>query len=96
MYQSVRKVNDYLFDKRREVNSFLNELFDSGQIDSMTAGQIKNAFLSRNKTDITFTDFAKKLIKELKAANKLGNASVYQQALDFTQKHSGSSIHHEQ
>lgn len=93
LYESVGKVNEYLLKKRLEVNSFLNDLLESGKIEAMTASQIKKAFLNRSKNNLSFTEFAEKLIRDLKKSGKLGNASVYQQALDFAKKHFHGPIH---
>lgn len=92
LYKSIPRVNDYLVGKRKELNSFISDLLESGQIESMTATQIKKAFRERNKHAISFNAYAKKLIREFKKTNKLGNASVYQQALDFTEKHTSGEI----
>jgi len=92
-YESIQRVNDYLLNKRRDVNSFIRELLDSGQINTMTASQIKRAYLNQDKNEVSFNEFSKKLIQNLKKVNKLGNASVYQQALNFIENNSTGDIH---
>ncbi len=92
-YKSIQQVNDYLLDKRRDVNSFINKLLEADQIDFMTASQLKKAYLDQNKSNITFSEFARNLIQEFKKTDKLGNASVYQQALDFAEKQTNGDIH---
>lgn len=93
LYKSIQQVNDYLVDKRKDVNSFINDLLESGQIEFMTASQVKKAYLDRNKNNISFNEFTNKLILEFKKTHKLGNASVYQQALDFIAKNINGDVY---
>jgi len=93
LYDNIGKVNGYLLKKRLDVNSFINKLMEDGNIEALTASQIKKLYQNRNKNNQSFTQFAEKLIQDLKNAGKLGNASVYQQALDFAEKHHFGSIH---
>ncbi len=59
----------------------------------MTASQIKKSYMARNKGATTFNSFTEKLILGFKNANKLGNASVYRQALNFIKNNSTDPVH---
>jgi integrase len=93
LYESVRKVNEYILSKRRAVNSFITELFEMGGIDSMTASDIKKAYMNQSDKAASFTDYTNILISNMKKAKQFGNASVYNQALVFVTKHSSEEVY---
>jgi site-specific recombinase XerD len=85
-YKELDRVNDYLTRKKLEAKSVIRDLYDVGDAEYLTAKEIKHRIL--NKSNITtFEDFTKKLVAEYKKANRLGNATVYQMAINFVKKH---------
>jgi integrase len=82
LYDDIRHLNAYIQKKKTEVNTFINDLYDSGNIEGMTAKDIKNAFLLKSD-NFSFQDYTNKLIKEMESSGRYGNAMSYKQALSF-------------
>ena len=85
IYRDINRVNDYLIRKKLKARRLITELYDEGRADYLTVQQIK-AMLINKSENVTFKLFTEKIIKELKAANRLGNATAYQTALNFVLK----------
>jgi len=85
-YENLSRVNDYLTRKKLEAKSVINDIYETGEAEYITVQAIRDRIL--NKTDnSTFESFTKKLVAEFKKANRLGNATVYQMAINFIKKH---------
>lgn len=85
IYRDINRVNDYLLSQKLKARRLITELYDEGRADYLTVQQIK-AMLINKSENVTFKLFTEKIIKELKAANRLGNATAYQTALNFVLK----------
>ena len=71
-----------MLKRKVEAKTIINGLYDSKEIESLTITEIKIKIL--NDTDlITFGDFTKRIIDELKTANRFGSAGAYEAALSF-------------
>jgi integrase len=81
-YSSVTRINNFIHKKQQEAQDILDKLNTSGDIETMTITEIKNRVVNK-KDHVTFESFGNKIVEELKLANKLGNASVYDQAIKF-------------
>ena len=87
-FRNVTRVNNHLHTKLLEASDFLTKLNASGEIEGMTVNDIRNQIDSKAETSSVQT-FTKKIIEELKLSKKLGNAGVYQQAIDFLDRMTG-------
>lgn len=81
-YEEIERVNDYLNRKKLDARKIVNDLYDNGRADYYSVKQIK-ALITNKSNDITFRNFTKKLIEELKSANRVGSAVAYNTALNF-------------
>ncbi len=81
-FSSVTRINNYLHKKQQEAQDLLDKLTTTGEIEKLSITEIKNRVINK-KDHTTFESFGNKLVDELKLARKLGNASVYDQAIKF-------------
>ena len=61
-----------------------------GEIEKMTVNEVRN-YIDNKSDSISVQSFTKKIIEELKLSKKLGNAGVYQQAIDFLDRMTGKT-----
>ena len=85
-FTGVTRINNFLHKKQQEAQDVLDKLNTSGEIEKLSIAEIKNRILDK-KDYISFESFGNKLVEELKLAKKLGNASVYEQAINFLKRH---------
>lgn len=74
---NVTRLNNYLLKQKTNAIDIINQLEDSGEIHNLSVGEIKDRILNK-ATKISFFTYTKKVITELKAIEKFGNAKVYQ------------------
>jgi integrase len=65
----------------------ITKLQSTRNISEMSINDVR-ASLETTTTSVSFKDFTEKIIKEFKLAKKLGNAGVYEQALNFLERNS--------
>jgi integrase/recombinase XerD len=85
-YSNVTRINNYLHKKQQDAQDILDKLTTTGEIEKLTITEMKNIVMDK-KEHTSFTSFGNKLVDELKLAKKLGNASVYEQAISFLKRH---------
>lgn len=85
-FSSVTRINNYLHKKQQDAQDILDKLTTTGEIEKLSITEIKNRVINK-KDHTTFESFGNKLVDELKLAKKLGNASVYEQAIGFLKRH---------
>ena len=87
-YKNIDRVNDYLLRKKLDARAVISDLYQTGEAEYMTANDVKKAILNTKETQ-SFESFTKQIIAEMKAANKHGNASIYETVLNFVIKNNG-------
>ena len=75
---SVIRLNNLLTKKKTEFTDGINALEEEGRLEGLSITELKNT-LSRPLNSISFFEFTKTLINEMKEAKKFGNARAYQQ-----------------
>lgn len=81
-YENVSRVNDYLLGRKLQAKSKINELYEAGNAEYYSVVDIKKAILNQGEAH-SFASFTKQIITEMKAANKYGNASIYETTMNF-------------
>lgn len=81
-YKNTTRVNNHLHQTLLDASDIITRLTASGEIQGMNVNDVRNAIESLVEAT-SFKTFSESVIAELKLGKKLGNASVYQQALDF-------------
>lgn len=85
-YKNLTRVNNDIQSKRIEADKIIELLTVTGEIDKLSPAELKIKILNKS-TRITVSTFTKEIIAQLRFAKKLGNASVYEQALSFLDRH---------
>jgi site-specific recombinase XerD len=85
-YSNLVRINNSLTKKRLDAIDIIEKFTASGELSNLSMSDLKARILNQT-TRITFRDFNNKIIAELKMAKKLGNASCYEQAQSFLDKH---------
>ena len=81
-FKNVTRVNNLLQNKLLTAGDIITKLNASGNIDSMTVSDVRNQ-IETNTDTCSIQSFTEKIIADFEAAGKLGNASVYKQAIAF-------------
>jgi len=84
-YENISRVNDYLLRQKLQAKSKINDLYDAGNAEYLSVTDIKKAILDQGEVH-SFETFTKQIIKEMKAANRHGNASIYETTMNFVIK----------
>ncbi len=83
-------LNFLLSKKKTELMRNMIDMDNQGILDGMTITELKFSLTDNvNKNNDTIEFFGKKVIAELKAENKFGNADAYKQSLRFLSNYSG-------
>lgn len=86
---SVTRLNNMLTKKKTEFTDCINALEEEGRLEGLSILELKNT-LSRPSNSISFFEFTKTLIAEMKEAKKFGNARAYQQAYNVLKTFNGT------
>jgi hypothetical protein len=84
-YRNLTRVNNHLHSTLLTAGDTITKLQSSGLINGMSVNDVRER-LDNNSTSTSFVTFTEDIIKDMKQAHKLGNAAVYQQALDFLKR----------
>lgn len=84
--EELKVLNRSLLQKYSDADAIIVQLEKYGDLDKLSATELK-AKIDNKSTKVYFSEYAKKLVNEFKKSRKLGNASVYQQAIDFVDRH---------
>ena len=87
-FRNITRVNNHLHTKLLDASDIITKLNASGEIEKMSVNDIRN-YIDNKSDSISVQSFTKKIIEELKLSKKLGNAGVYQQAIDFLDRMTG-------
>lgn len=82
----VKTINNRIRLRKAEADAIILELEKFGELEKLSATEVKNK-IENKSAKLLFRDYTQKLVAEFKAAKRLGNASVYQQASDFIDRH---------
>jgi integrase/recombinase XerD len=82
----LKIINSNLLQKFSDADKLILELEKYGDLAKLSATELKSK-IENKSPKVFFSDYAGKLVVEFKKAHKLGNASVYQQAIDFVDRH---------
>lgn len=83
---SVGSANLEILNTKIKVNNQITQLDQDGQLNRLSALQLKNRIF--NKTEkIDFFGYLTKIIKELQKQGREGNAGIYTQVLDFIKRY---------
>jgi len=85
-YKNLSRVNNKIQRKRIEADEIIDVLTVTGELERLSASELKSKILNKSAR-VTIKSFTKEIIDQLKFAKKLGNASVYEQALSFLDRH---------
>ena len=89
-YKDIKHVNNYIKEKREDVDDFIIELEKSQEILFMSASDIKKAYQNRKKVKIIgFVEYGKQQVEKEKKRGSLGNATNYNDAINFFVRVSG-------
>ena len=91
LFIRVSDANKYLANKIAAANSLITELSDSGEIDRLTAKDLKNRFINKT-TENSLEKFTNKLVYQLEKARRLGNADIYGQTVKWVKKYNKEDI----
>jgi integrase len=86
-YRNNTRVNNHLHTILITAADAITKLQSTRNISEMSINDVR-ASLETTTTSVSFKDFTEKIIKEFKLAKKLGNAGVYEQALNFLERNS--------
>lgn len=89
-YKNLTRVNNDIQSKRIEADKIIDLLSITGELDKLSSAELKSKILNKSAR-VTVSSFTKEIINQLKFSKKLGNASVYEQALAFLERHSNSA-----
>ena len=78
---SVTRLNNALQKQKTDAMDIIVKLHESGELQRMTVGDIKNRIVQKQGND-SFFAFGKKLIEELKTAKRYGTARTYHTTLN--------------
>jgi len=79
--ESVLRLNNYIQSKKAELSDFINRLDEKKILITLSnAQQIKELFEQKSQS-LSFYDYMQKLINNMKAINRIGNARSYENAL---------------
>ncbi|MDB5227807.1 MAG: site-specific integrase [Bacteroidota bacterium] len=85
--ESVTRLNNYIQKKKTQVSDFVTKLDEIKVLHTIkTANQIKELF-EKKSDNLSFFKYTQKLIAELKAANRIGNARSYSFVLSVLKKY---------
>jgi integrase len=87
--KNIARFNNLIDDELKEARSVIQELDESGLLDTLTLAQIKDRIIGAKKGN-SFIDYAEKLLKSLKKAKKIGTHDAYQDAVNAIAKFHGS------
>lgn len=82
----VNTINGLILQQKSAAMSLINDLEKFGDLNSLSVSELKDKIMDKSPKT-TFRAFTQKIIDELKTAKKFGNASCYQQAIDFIDRH---------
>jgi len=85
-YKNLSRVNNSIQRKRIEADEIIDVLTVTGEINQLTASDLKKKIINRSAR-ITVKSFTNEIVAQFKFSKKLGNASVYEQALSFLERH---------
>ncbi len=85
----LKIINRNLLSKYADADKLILDLEKYGDLNKLSPTEVKIKIESKSPK-IYFKEYAEKLVKEFKTAHKLGNASVYQQAIDFVDRHANN------
>jgi integrase/recombinase XerD len=85
--KEVKIINNRILQKKSDANTIILELEKFGDLSNMDVSEVKAKILNKSPK-LYFKEYAEKLVKEFKKAKKLGNAFVYEQAINFVERHS--------
>jgi integrase/recombinase XerD len=88
-YKNLSRVNNSIQRSRIDADEIIDVLDVTGELDRISAAELKGKILNKSAR-VTVSSFTKVIIEQLKFAKQLGNASVYEQALSFLERHSGT------
>ncbi|ASV31505.1 site-specific integrase [Maribacter cobaltidurans] len=86
---SVTRLNNMLTKKKTKFTDCINVLEEEGRLKGLSILELKN-MLSRPTNSISFFEFTKTLIAEMKEAKKFGNARAYQQVYNVLKTFNGT------
>jgi len=82
-FGNITRINNYLHKKQQDAQDILDKLNTSGEFEKLSITEIKNIVMDKKEHNSFESYYGNNLVKELKLAKKLGNASVYEQAINF-------------
>lgn len=85
-YSDLSRINNFLTKQRVAAVDTIDKLKTSGELENLSPADLKYKIINRN-SKTTFRTYTENIILQMKTAKQLGNASVYQQALDFVDRH---------
>jgi len=85
-YARLVLTNNTIRQKLIDASEIIEDLNKTGEIEKLTPTELKTKILNKS-VRTTFREFNNKIIAELKLAKKLGNASCYEQAQAFLDRH---------
>lgn len=86
--ESITRLNNELQKKRNDAMDIVMKLHDSGELDYLTANDLKTK-IENPIAPLSFFGYTEQLIDELKMANRFGTARSYKGALSVLKDFSG-------
>lgn len=83
--ESVTRLNNFLQKKKVAATDILTKLDEQKKLDSLSVVELKNLIEHKPQSE-SFYSYTSKLVAELNAANRLGNARAYASTLQMLKK----------
>ena len=87
---SVSKLNNQLLKEKTRAVDIINELNEKGELNFLSILQLKSKIVKTTSFD-SFFEYSKGIVKELRAAERFGNANTYYAVIKVLEKFTGGT-----